>query len=107
MKISKQNVPDLVRIFLRVSLHVLSRKVGMGDAEILHLMCIPGIIMLFHEDCQVYTHNDKRKWYCAAVQQKRKEKTDESSVQFTHQKLSLSLDIFPHIPELFIIIFPV
>lgn len=89
--------------FLAVSLHVFSRKIGMWDAEILQLTCIPGTIMLFHEDCQVYTHNDKRKWYCAAVQQKRKQKTDESSVQLTHQKLSLSLDILPHIPELFII----
>lgn len=86
---------------------MLSGKIGIGDTEILHLTGIPGIIMLFHEDCQVYIHNDKRKWYCAAVQQKRKKKTDESSVQLTHQKLSLSLDIFAHIPELFIIIFPV
>lgn len=77
----------------------------MGDAEILHLMRIPGIIMLFHEDCQVCAHNDKRKWYCAAVQQRRKQKTDESNVQLTHQKLSLSLDIYFHSSELFIIIF--
>lgn len=35
--------------FLTVSLYVSSSKIGVGGVAVLHLTCIPGIIMLFHE----------------------------------------------------------
>ena len=43
------SVQSFLGFFLTVSLHVLSSKTGMGYVAVLHLTCIPGIIMLFHE----------------------------------------------------------
>lgn len=80
--------------------------IGMGDVAVLHLMCIPGIIMLFHDGRAVRFTLTMTTENSIVLLFRGKSKRQMSQV---HSSLirscgGLSFWMFPHIPKLFIII---